>query len=102
MENLEFERFGNSGVTVKYEGKLNLDTAAEYGGTIKDYVEDEDITELVLDFDKIDYISSIGIRILVELNQKMASPKSMTVINVGTQVIESLRMTGLDRFLKIN
>ena len=43
---IEFEKFGNSGVVVKYAGKLNLETAAEYGTTVRDYIEDEDIKEI--------------------------------------------------------
>lgn len=99
---IEFEKFGNSGVVVKYAGKLNLETAAEYGTAVRDFIEDEDITEAVLDFEKIDYISSIGIRVIVELDQRMSPPNSLRIINLGEQVIESLRLTGLDKYLKLN
>ena len=98
---IKFERFGESGVVVKYEGKLNLDTAAEYGTTVRDFIEDEEITDVVLDFEKIDYISSIGIRVIVELDQRMMPPNSLRIINLGEQVIESLRLTGLDKYLKL-
>ena len=98
---IEFEKFGDSGVIVKYEGKLNLDTAAEYGTTIRDYIEDEEIKDVILDFEKVDYISSIGIRVIVELDQRMQPPNSLRIINLGEQVIESLRLTGLDKYLKL-
>ena len=102
MENLNFEHNGNK-LIARFEGKLNLETAAEFGREIRDFVDENNIDDLILDFSKIDYISSIGIRILVELNQKMATPKkSLTITNTCSQVIEALRMTGLDKYLKIN
>lgn len=98
---IKFERINDTGVVVKYEGRLNLETAADYGTTVRDYIEDEDITDVILDFEKIDYISSIGIRVIVELDQRMAPPNSLRIINVQEQVIESLRLTGLDKYLKL-
>lgn len=99
---IKFEHFSTYGVKVKYKGKLNLETAAEYGTTIRDYIEDNDITDVILDFEEVDYISSIGIRVIVELDQRMVPPHSLKIINIGEQVIESLRLTGLDKYLKLS
>ena len=54
---------------VQAEGKLDLKTAVKYGTTVKDAVEDSDtaIKELILDFSQITFISSLGLKIILDL-----------------------------------
>ena len=54
---------------VQAAGRLDLDTAVDYGTKVKDTIEDSDdvITEVVLDFSQITFISSFGLKIILEL-----------------------------------
>lgn len=87
---------------VKASGKLDIDSSAEYGTTINDALDDdEEIKDLVLDFADITYIASIGLRVLLELFQRINKDGSIKIINAQEQVLNVLKMTGFDKFLKI-
>ena len=90
-------------LVVKSKGRIDTMTAAEYGSTINDYLDDsnEEIKELVLDFSQIDYISSIGLRIMLELQKRMNNQGSMKLINVIPSVMDVFTMTGFTNILTI-
>ena len=44
-------------------GKIDIDSAVEYGTKISDAVEDNEIKNVILDFAQITYISSMGLNI---------------------------------------
>jgi len=88
-------------LTVKAIGKIDIETAVEYGTKVTDAVEDNEITNLVLDFSEITYISSMGLRIILELHQKMKDEGTMQIKNVNEQVLNILKMTGFTKFLNI-
>ena len=87
------------GLYVKGEGKIDLETAVEYGTTVKDMLDD--VEKLVLDFSEINYISSIGLRIILELHQQMETQGKMNLLNVQEPVLNIFKMTGFDKFLDI-
>ena len=94
------KKMNEKGLYVKAEGKLDIDTSAEYGMKIKDALDD--MNELVLDFAGITYIASIGLRVLLELYQQMSKQGSIKLINVQEPVLNVLKMTGFDKFLSIS
>lgn len=89
---------GNS-IYVKPSGRIDVNTAAEFGTTINDAIDD--IKDLVIDFSEIVYISSIGLRVLLELQKRMNTQGSMTLKNVTPDVMEVFTMTGFDNILTI-
>lgn len=97
LENLEAQ------LLIKAKGRIDTMTAAEYGKTINDYLDNssEEIKELVLDFSEIDYISSIGLRVMLELQKRMSNQGSMKLINVIPSVMEVFTMTGFTNILTI-
>lgn len=94
------KKINENGLYVKAEGKLDIDSAAEYGTTIKD--ELDDVQDLVLDFGGINYVASIGLRVLLELYQQMSKQGSIKIINVQEPVLNVLKMTGFNKFLSIS
>ena len=98
---IKIKKFSPEGLEVSASGKIDIETAVEYGTKITDAVEDNDIKELVLDFSNITYISSIGLRVILELHQKMKTLGSMTLKNVDEQVLNIFKMTGFNKFLNI-
>ena len=59
------------------------------------------ITHLVLDFTKITYVSSAGLRVLLALQKTMARQGDMVVRNVDKMVMEVLEMSGFVDILTI-
>lgn len=94
--------FGSK-LIVKAEGRIDTMTAAEYGTGINDALDDsnEEIKELVLDLASIDYISSIGLRVMLELQKRMSNQGSLKLINVVPSVMEVFEMTGFTNILTI-
>lgn len=90
-------------LVVKAEGRIDTMTAAEYGTKINDNLDDSnnEIKELILDFANIDYISSIGLRVILELQKRMNNQGSMKLINVVPSVKEVFEMTGFTNILTI-
>ena len=101
---ISFEKDLNSNLHVKAVGKLDIDTAAEYGMKINDAIDDYSGTkDLFLDFSQITYVASIGLRVLLELYQNVSKQGgSVNIINVQAPVAEVLKMTGFDKFLKVS
>ena len=96
------KQFEPQGLEVKASGKIDIDTAVDYGTKITDAVYDNDIKELVLDFAEITYISSMGLRVILELHQKMKEEGTMTIKNVNEQILNIFKMTGFTKFLNIS
>lgn len=97
------KNFGVSGIYVKASGRLDLDSAVEYGTSIKDAIEDSDekVSELVLDFSEITFISSFGLKVILELYKTMKEQGKMKLVNVPEQLLDSFKMVGFDKFLEI-
>lgn len=61
------------------------------------------IDTIVLDFEKLEYISSSGLREVVSAYKKMkAHNGSFSVINVGSEVMDVFKLTGFDKKLNIS
>ena len=57
----------------------------------------DNIDTLILNLEKIDYVSSAGIRAMLGLHKKMAAKKgSMKLQNLNNSVLSVLKMTKLD------
>jgi len=99
---ISIKRDMEANLYVKAIGKLDLDSSAEYGMAINDAIDDNDnINALILDFSEINYIASIGLRILLEIYQKLGKTCEIRMIKPQPQVLEVIKMTGFDKFLKV-
>lgn len=99
---MSVQRFGQM-LVVNAEGRIDTTTAVDYGSKINDFLDDSDaeIKELVLDFGGIDYISSIGLRVILELQKRINDTGSMKIINVVPSVKDVFDMTGFSNILTI-
>lgn len=89
----------NGKITLKVDGWLDNKTAPELGNIIDEIKE---ATELVLDFDNLEYMSSAGVRQVVSAHRTSSTLNaSFSVINVNSDVMSIFQMTGLDRKLTI-
>ncbi len=93
------KKLDNETLTVKLEGRLDTTTAPELETCLKDSLGG--ITLLVLDMDKLEYISSAGLRVLLSAQKIMAKQGSMKLIHVSDLVMEILEVTGFVDILTI-
>ena len=96
------KKFGLDSLYVAASGRLDLDNAVEYGRQVKDAIEDSDdvITEVILDFSEITFISSFGLKVILELYKKLKSQDGVLKLkDVSEQLKISFNMVGFNKFL---
>jgi anti-anti-sigma factor len=52
-------------------------------------------SELVMDMEKLDFMASAGLRIIIFAKQKLGSTAKLILVKPQDQLIETLKMTGL-------
>lgn len=96
--NIQQTRNGNE-LVMALEGRLDTVTAPELEAALKDALEG--VEELILDFEKLDYISSAGLRVLLVAQKTMSQQGSMKIRNVNEIIREVFDVTGFSDFLTI-
>ena len=86
-------------LTVKVDGKLGTTAAPELEKAIRNNIFS--ITELVLDLEKVDYIASAGLRVILSAAKTMRKQGSMKIVHVTPNVMEVFAFTGLASALEI-
>ncbi|MCF0186329.1 MAG: STAS domain-containing protein [Bacteroidaceae bacterium] len=79
-------------------GRLDTNTAPELDSFLQENTEG--IERMVLDFTKLDYISSAGLRVLLSANKKFG-PENLIVRNANEIVSEVFEVTGFCDILNI-
>ena len=66
-------------------------------------IDEEDHRKIIMDFEKVQYLSSQAIGIVLQLNKKLAALKNSKFVlcGVGPKLMELLKITRLDRILTI-
>ena len=88
-----------SKLTLTITGRLDTSTAPELETTLK--TSYDGITELVFDLQKLEYISSAGLRVLLSAQKTMNKQGSMKVTNVCEEIMEIFEITGFTDILTI-
>ena len=57
--------------------------------------------QLVLDFAKLEYLSSAGLRVLLKMQKSMAAKGGMKLLHVNETVMEVFEITGFSDILNI-
>ena len=86
-------------LTIAVQGRLVTTTAPDLEKEIKTGLDG--VTELIMDFEKLDYISSAGLRVLLSAQKAMSKQGSMKVIHVSDLVMEVFEVTGFTDILTI-
>ena len=86
-------------LTVYLEGRLDTTTAPQLEESMKESING--VTELVMDFEKLEYISSAGLRVLLSCQKIMSKQGSMKVIHVSDLIKEIFEVTGFIEILTI-
>jgi anti-sigma B factor antagonist len=89
---------GNT-LIIALEGRLDTMTSPELEKELKESMDGAE--SLVLDFGKLDYISSGGLRVLLSAHKQMKNKGGLTVKNVNEVVQEIFDVTGFADILTI-
>ena len=86
-------------LTLALEGRLDTTTSPELEKELKASMDGAD--SLVLDFSKLEYISSAGLRVLLSAHKAMTGKGGMTVANANEIVQEVFDVTGFSDILTL-
>ncbi len=86
-------------LTLKLTGRLDTTTAPELEAAVNREVDG--IKNVVLDMEKLEYVSSAGLRVLLSIQKKMADNGTFVLKNVCDEIKEVLDITGFSSFLTI-
>ena len=86
-------------LTIALEGRLDTTTAPELEQALKQDLEGA--TALTLDFSRLDYISSAGLRVLLSAHKALSRKGGMKVTHVNEIVNEVFEVTGFSDILTI-
>lgn len=96
---IDHEKQGQS-LILRLGGRLETSTAPE----LQEIVENmpDDIAELQIDMEKLEYVSSAGLRVLLAASKKMKVKRgTMSVHHVNEEVMEVFEITGFKEILDI-
>ncbi len=93
------KKLDNTKLEVILEGRLDTTTSPILEAELKESLEN--IDELIFDFEKLEYISSSGLRILLATQKIMDGQGKMIIKNVNEVVYEVFELTGFVDILTI-
>jgi anti-sigma B factor antagonist len=90
---IQSERIDKSTMVLSLEGRLDTATAPQLERKLKQW--GDDITEMILDFANLSYISSMGLRVLLQTHKTMGlEGRKLVIKNMSPSIREVFEMTG--------
>ncbi len=86
-------------LNIALEGRLDTTTAPQLEAELKQSISDNE--KLILDFAKLEYISSAGLRVLLAAQKVMNKQGEMVIRNVNDVIAEVFEVTGFSDILTI-
>jgi anti-sigma B factor antagonist len=87
-------------IVLSIKGQLSAATAQDFNAAVEEALGESRV--IVLDFKDVDYLASMGLRVLVSAQKKSsASGGSLSLRNVRGEVMEVFEVTGLDAIFDI-
>ena len=93
------KKANGTALEIALEGRLDTMTAPELEAELNQSLTSAE--SLTLDFSKLDYISSAGLRVLLSAHKAMSAKGGMKVTNVNEIVQEVFEVTGFADILNI-
>ncbi len=81
------------------EGRLDTVTAPDLEKELKASLDG--VKELILDFEKLEYISSAGLRVLLAAQKAMAKQGAMKITHTNEMINEIFEVTGFADILTV-
>ena len=86
-------------LTLKVEGRIDTTTAPELFDVFQKSIAG--VKELVIDLEKVDYVSSAGLRFFLSAQKTMQVQGKMVLKNVTEEVMNVFELTGFNEILTI-
>ena len=86
-------------VCAALEGRLDTVTSPDLEKALNEALEDA--KELEMDFEKLEYISSAGLRVLLAAQKQMNKQGSMKLVKVNETIMGIFEVTGFSEILTI-
>ena len=86
-------------LTLALTGRLDTTTAPQLEAEVKGFLAG--VTELVLDFSQLEYLSSAGLRIILAAQKVMNKQGKMVICQVNETIMEVFEVTGFRDILTI-
>lgn len=86
-------------LTLALEGRLDTTTAPQLEAEIKSGLEG--VTDLELDFSRLDYLSSAGLRVLLAAQKTMNRQGTMVIRHANETIREVFEVTGFSEILTL-
>lgn len=94
------KRTEGSTLLVRLDGRLDTMTSPRLEASLKEM--SNDIDHIVFDFEKLDYISSAGLRVLLAAYKVIKAKKGdIKIIQVNDEVYNVFEITGFSDFFEI-
>lgn len=87
-------KFSGNVAIITLTGSLDSSTAPELDTVVREVIINQP-QELVMDLEKLDFMASAGLRIIIFAKQKLGTSVSLTLVRPQEQIVETLKMTGL-------
>lgn len=86
-------------LTIALEGRLDTTTAPQLESELNETIDK--LTRLVIDMEKLSYISSAGLRVLLKAQKIMNKQGIMLIKNVNQEIKDIFEVTGFNDILNI-
>ena len=86
-------------LTIALDGRLDTTTAPQLEAEITSSLDG--VKNFVIDMEKLVYVSSAGLRVLLKAQKIMNKQGSMVIKNVSSEIKEIFEVTGFDELLTI-
>ena len=86
-------------LTMSLTGRLDTITAPQLEKTLKASLDG--VTELTIDMQALEYVSSAGLRVLYYARKRMSGQGKLKVTHVGETIMEIFEITGFSEILTI-
>ena len=86
-------------LTIALDGRLDTTTAPQLEAEVTSSLDG--VKNFVIDMEKLVYVSSAGLRVLLKAQKIMNKQGSMVIKNVSDEIKEIFEVTGFDELLTI-
>ncbi len=87
-------------LSVAVSGKLDSTTASELDSVLDKITPDTDLVEL--DFSMLSYISSVGLRKILQIRKALSKDAVIDIKGVAETVADTFRVTGFDSYVRLH